>query len=88
MQAQLADKIVEDFEQGRLTRRQLVTRLMGLGAAVAAQDSNALAPQSRKPQSRPPPSRHSARRASITSHSTSPTSPVHVIFTPSISACV
>ena len=41
MQALLADKFVEEFEHGRLTRRQLVTRLMGLGAAMAALDSNA-----------------------------------------------
>lgn len=42
----LADTIVDDFEHGRLTRRQLVTRLMGLGAAMAALDSHATAQQS------------------------------------------
>lgn len=31
----LADKIVDDFQYGRLSRRQLVARLMGLGAAIA-----------------------------------------------------
>jgi catechol 2,3-dioxygenase-like lactoylglutathione lyase family enzyme len=31
----LASKIVEDFECGQISRRQLVARLMGLGAAVA-----------------------------------------------------
>ena len=36
MQESLATTIVVDFEQGRLTRRQLVSRLMGLGAALAA----------------------------------------------------
>lgn len=36
MNSDLAVKLVADFEQGRLTRRQLATRLMGLGAAMAA----------------------------------------------------
>ena len=31
----LAEKLVGDFEQGRLSRRQLAARLMGLGAALA-----------------------------------------------------
>jgi catechol 2,3-dioxygenase-like lactoylglutathione lyase family enzyme len=35
MQPEFADQIVEQFERGRLSRRQLVTRLMGLGAAMA-----------------------------------------------------
>jgi catechol 2,3-dioxygenase-like lactoylglutathione lyase family enzyme len=35
MSAELAVKLVADFEQGRLSRRQLATRLMGLGAALA-----------------------------------------------------
>jgi len=35
MSAELAEQLIEDFEQGRLSRRQLVARLIGLGAAVA-----------------------------------------------------
>lgn len=35
MHSDFADKIVEDFEHGRLSRRQLVARLIGLGAAAA-----------------------------------------------------
>lgn len=35
MQTELAVKLVADFEQGRLTRRELAARLMGLGAAMA-----------------------------------------------------
>jgi catechol 2,3-dioxygenase-like lactoylglutathione lyase family enzyme len=35
MQTELVEKMVADFEQGRLTRRQLAARLMGLGAAMA-----------------------------------------------------
>jgi catechol 2,3-dioxygenase-like lactoylglutathione lyase family enzyme len=31
----LATKLVDEFQQGRLSRRQLATRLMGLGAALA-----------------------------------------------------
>jgi catechol 2,3-dioxygenase-like lactoylglutathione lyase family enzyme len=36
MLSDLAEKLVTDFEQGRLTRRQLTARLLGLGAAMAA----------------------------------------------------
>ncbi len=36
MQPDIAETLVEDFERGRLTRRQLASRLMGLGAALAA----------------------------------------------------
>lgn len=43
MQTNLAAKIVNEFEAGRLSRRQLVTRLMGLGAAVASLNSTAWA---------------------------------------------
>jgi catechol 2,3-dioxygenase-like lactoylglutathione lyase family enzyme len=32
----LAEKLVDDFEYGRISRRQLAARLMGLGAAMAA----------------------------------------------------
>lgn len=35
MHEQMAAKFVDDFQQGRLSRRQLVARLMGLGAALA-----------------------------------------------------
>jgi catechol 2,3-dioxygenase-like lactoylglutathione lyase family enzyme len=35
MQNSFTDSIVEDFEQGRISRRQLVARLMGAGAAMA-----------------------------------------------------
>jgi catechol 2,3-dioxygenase-like lactoylglutathione lyase family enzyme len=35
MQSDLAEKLVIDFERGRLTRRQLAGRLLGLGAAMA-----------------------------------------------------
>jgi len=36
MQSILFDKIVDEFEQGRLSRRQLVAALVGLGAAAVA----------------------------------------------------
>ena len=45
MQTPLVDQIVDDFEQGRVTRRQLVTQLMGLGAAMAALETNLVAQQ-------------------------------------------
>ncbi len=35
MHTDLAEKLVGDFEQGRLSRRQLAARLVGLGAALA-----------------------------------------------------
>ncbi len=41
MNLNLADKLVTDFEAGRLSRRQLVARLMGLGAALATLDNTA-----------------------------------------------
>ena len=34
MQPDIAESLVEDFERGLLTRRQLASRLMGLGAAL------------------------------------------------------
>jgi catechol 2,3-dioxygenase-like lactoylglutathione lyase family enzyme len=40
------DKIVDDFEQGRLSRRQLVASLVGLGAATATLNGAVLAQQS------------------------------------------
>jgi catechol 2,3-dioxygenase-like lactoylglutathione lyase family enzyme len=36
MQTDLAEALVEDFEKGLLSRRQLVSRLTGLGAALVA----------------------------------------------------
>jgi catechol 2,3-dioxygenase-like lactoylglutathione lyase family enzyme len=36
MHSNLAEKLVHDFEHGRLSRRQLAVRLMGLGAAMAS----------------------------------------------------
>ena len=36
MQPNMAEPLVEDFERGLLSRRQLASRLMGLGAALAA----------------------------------------------------
>jgi catechol 2,3-dioxygenase-like lactoylglutathione lyase family enzyme len=36
MNIDLGTKLVADFEQGKLSRRQLVQRLLGLGAALAA----------------------------------------------------
>jgi catechol 2,3-dioxygenase-like lactoylglutathione lyase family enzyme len=36
MQSDFAEALVRDFERGLLSRRQLVSRLMGLGAALAA----------------------------------------------------
>ena len=35
MQPDIAETLVEDFERGLLSRRQLACRLMGLGAALA-----------------------------------------------------
>jgi catechol 2,3-dioxygenase-like lactoylglutathione lyase family enzyme len=47
MQSDIAETLVEDFERGLLSRRQLISRLMGLGAAIAAisRPANALASQ-------------------------------------------
>ena len=41
MNVNLADKLVTDFEAGKLSRRQLVARLMGLGAAIATLENSA-----------------------------------------------
>jgi catechol 2,3-dioxygenase-like lactoylglutathione lyase family enzyme len=35
MERSFMDSIVDDFERGRISRRQLVARLMGVGAAMA-----------------------------------------------------
>ena len=45
MQPDIAETLVEDFERGLLSRRQLVSRLMGLGAALAAMPGAAEARQ-------------------------------------------
>jgi len=45
MQDDIADSLVDDFERGLLSRRQLTARLMGLGAALAAIPNAALARQ-------------------------------------------
>ena len=45
MKPDFADRIVEQFERGRLSRRQLVSRLMGLGAALAVFPDSARADQ-------------------------------------------
>jgi catechol 2,3-dioxygenase-like lactoylglutathione lyase family enzyme len=43
MQLDFAEKLVESFERGVLSRRQLVSRLTGLGAVLAMMDQTALA---------------------------------------------
>jgi catechol-2,3-dioxygenase len=43
MQSELAVSLIRDFELGRLTRRQLAARLVGLGAALATLKTDALA---------------------------------------------
>jgi lactoylglutathione lyase len=45
MQPDIAEKLVEEFERGQLSRRQLAARLMGLGAALAVTSSAARAGQ-------------------------------------------
>jgi catechol 2,3-dioxygenase-like lactoylglutathione lyase family enzyme len=41
----LATQIVHEFESGRISRRQLVARLMGLGAAVASMNGGSIPAQ-------------------------------------------
>ncbi len=48
MKTSLTEKLVADFEAGKLSRRQLVARLMGLGAAMAVTADTALAQQETK----------------------------------------
>jgi catechol 2,3-dioxygenase-like lactoylglutathione lyase family enzyme len=43
MQRDIAEKLVEDFERGLLSRRQLASRLMGLGAALSVMTRSAQA---------------------------------------------
>ena len=46
MQPDIAEHLVEEYEQGRLSRRQLAARLVALGAAVATtRGASANAPQ-------------------------------------------
>ena len=45
MRPEIADTIVEQFERGQLSRRQLVSRLTGLGAAMAVMPHAARAAQ-------------------------------------------
>jgi len=45
MQPDIAETLVEDFERGLLSRRQLASRLMGLGAALAVMPGAAEARQ-------------------------------------------
>jgi len=45
MESLYVDKIVDDFERGRLSRRQLVASLVGLGAATANLNGAACAQQ-------------------------------------------
>jgi catechol 2,3-dioxygenase-like lactoylglutathione lyase family enzyme len=47
MNTDLAVKLVADFEQGRLTRRQLAARLLGLGAAMATLGETSLAQEAK-----------------------------------------
>ena len=43
MELDFAEKLVENFERGLLSRRQLVSRLTGLGAALAVMGQTAIA---------------------------------------------
>src|SRR3954451_17485804 len=45
MQLDISETLVQDFERGLLSRRQLASRLMGLGAALAVIPGGALARQ-------------------------------------------
>src|SRR4051812_13757204 len=46
MHSDIADRLVDDFERGLLSRRQLVSRLMGLGTTLALlQDSSSASAQ-------------------------------------------
>ncbi len=55
MKSDIAETLIEDYEHGRLSRRQLASQLIGLGAALAAARERKLAKaiQGRGP-SRPP----------------------------------
>ncbi len=48
MQPDLADEIVEEFERGKLSRRQLASRLMGLGATLVVMEEAAGANQAKE----------------------------------------
>ena len=47
MQPDIALTLVEDFENGLLSRRQLASRLMGLGAALTVIPTAAAAPKAK-----------------------------------------
>jgi lactoylglutathione lyase len=48
MQPDFADEMIEQFERGKLSRRQLASRLMGLGAALAVVPGIAQAAQDKE----------------------------------------
>jgi catechol 2,3-dioxygenase-like lactoylglutathione lyase family enzyme len=48
MRTDVAEQLVEQFERGLLSRRQLATRLLGLGATLAVTANDARADQDRK----------------------------------------
>ena len=48
MHTDIAERLVAQFERGLLSRRQLASRLLGLGAALTATSSTAGAAQDRK----------------------------------------
>src|SRR5690349_3276649 len=48
MHTDIAEQLVDQFERGLLSRRQLASRLLGLGAALAATSGAAKAAQDRK----------------------------------------
>src|SRR3954451_17367531 len=45
MQSDIAERLVDDFKRGLLSRRQLVSRLMGLGATLAVMQQSSSAQQ-------------------------------------------
>jgi catechol 2,3-dioxygenase-like lactoylglutathione lyase family enzyme len=47
MHTDIAERLVEEFERGSLSRRQLASRLLGLGATLAATSGAARAGQAR-----------------------------------------
>lgn len=54
MNPNLAEKLVAEFEQGKLSRRQLAQRLLGLGAALAMLENSALGQEDDKTESTEP----------------------------------
>ena len=53
MHTDIAERLVERFERGSLSRRQLASRLLGLGATLAATSGAARAGQARTGTFRP-----------------------------------